>query len=152
MTYYLDTEFNGFGGILISLALVRDDGETFYFINKGWDNWDAPEVWVKENIVPILYDVPDNVKIVEEDFHTSLMKYLKDDSYPIIITDWPDDIRYFCDFIMTGPGMMINIPALEFRMIRCDAYPTTVPGAIQHNAYWDAIALRQKYKELYYNV
>ena len=30
MRYYLDTEFNGFGGALLSLALVPDDGEEFY--------------------------------------------------------------------------------------------------------------------------
>lgn len=32
MRYFLDTEFNGFGGGLISLALVREDGLPFYAI------------------------------------------------------------------------------------------------------------------------
>ena len=30
MRYFLDTEFNGFGGALLSLALVPEDGEEFY--------------------------------------------------------------------------------------------------------------------------
>ncbi len=32
----------------------------------------------------------------------------------------------------------------EFEMHRVDAYPTMLPGAVQHNAYWDAMALRHK--------
>ncbi len=30
MRYYIDTEFNGTGGQLLSLALVREDGLSFY--------------------------------------------------------------------------------------------------------------------------
>jgi hypothetical protein len=41
------------------------------------------------------------------------------------------------------PGMMINIPRLSFEMFREDAYPTTLEGAVQHNAWWDAMALRE---------
>lgn len=45
----------------------------------------------------------------------------------------------------TGPGTMIEVrPSIKFEMHRVDAYPTTLPGAIQHNAYWDAMALRHK--------
>jgi hypothetical protein len=40
---------------------------------------------------------------------------------------------------------MINVrPSIKFEMHRVDAYPTTLPGAVQHNAYWDAMALRHK--------
>jgi hypothetical protein len=64
------------------------------------------------------------------------------DLNPVIFADWPDDIRYFCELIITGPGTMVNISNLTFRVVRCDAYPTDLNGAIQHNAYWDAMALR----------
>ena len=30
MRYFLDTEYNGWGGALLSLALVPDDGEELY--------------------------------------------------------------------------------------------------------------------------
>ena len=32
MRYFLDTEFNGFGGCLISLALVPEDGDQDYYV------------------------------------------------------------------------------------------------------------------------
>ena len=32
MRYFLDTEFNGFGGELLSLALVREDGASIYLL------------------------------------------------------------------------------------------------------------------------
>lgn len=34
MRYTLDTEFNGFGGDLLSLALVREDGESLYLVTS----------------------------------------------------------------------------------------------------------------------
>ena len=37
---------------------------------------------------------------------------------------------------------MVNIPHLSFEVHRVDAYPTALPGAVQHNAWWDAMALR----------
>lgn len=42
MRYYLDTEFNGRGGQLLSLALVREDGESIYWVSsfnfdEDWD-------------------------------------------------------------------------------------------------------------------
>lgn len=65
-----------------------------------------------------------------------------EDPDPIIISDWPADIRYFCDLIEFPMGEMAKIAGLKFEMHRVDAYPTTLPGAIQHNAWWDAMALR----------
>ena len=70
--------------------------------------------------------------------------FLKGDGCPEIIADWPDDIAYFCKAIVTGPGQMVNIRFLRFELHRVDAYPTTLPGAVQHNALWDARTLRHK--------
>lgn len=146
MRYYLDTEFNEFGGELISLALVREDGYSLYLVYP-----DLPEYgeWVKNNVVPILWDVPqsdmyESYKLEKYDQGARrIQEFLDGDAQPVIVTDWPDDIRYFCQAIITGPGMMINIPGLVFQMLRVDAYPTTLEGAVQHNAWWDAMALRE---------
>jgi hypothetical protein len=67
-----------------------------------------------------------------------------DHGMPHVIVDWPDDIRYLCQSLITGPGTMVNVQRLVFDMIRVDAYPTTLPGAVQHNAWWDAMALKRK--------
>jgi hypothetical protein len=159
MKYYLDCEFNGFGGDLISLAIVRHDGPYMYLADERflklveWSTRSAirsPGIdqWVWDNVLPLMGAkggiTP--VWIPRSDFGSYLQSFFQEDedNHPLVITDWPDDIKYFCECLITGPGEMINIPGIKFEMHRVDAYPTTLPGAIQHNAYCDAVALRQK--------
>jgi hypothetical protein len=150
MRYWLDTEFNGYEGALISLALVREDNEYLYVILPRPANITD---WVKENVMPILEAVPQRVKpkkLMHSQLGQAIETFMKGDEDPVIITDWPDDITYFCENILTGPGTMINIPRLSFRMHRVDAYPNTIfdresgMAAVQHNAYWDALSLMVK--------
>lgn len=139
MRYYLDTEFNEFGGDLISLALVGEDGREFY-VATGCAN---PGAWVKENVIPIIKCAGAEPIIIEpKDFGHAIAWFLDGDKLPTIIADWPDDIRYFCQAIITAPGEMVNIARLQFQMLRMDAYPSELAGAVQHNALWDARALR----------
>lgn len=144
MRYFIDTEFNGFGGDLISLALVpeKPTAPDFYAVLPC----ENPEPWVAENVMPILHDCP-----VEPDFYSpregiarGLQRYFRSigETSPHIVADWPDDIAYFCKALITGPGEMIALNGLVFEVARVDAYPTTVRGAVQHNAWWDAQALR----------
>ena len=139
MKYFLDTEFNGFGGDLISLALVSEDGRELYLAA----DCPYPEPWVAQNVMPIVQ--ADGAKPVYVDVG-SWGRYIADfidtDRRPWLVADWPDDIRYLCGLLITGPGMMVNLPSLAISMLRVDAYPTSLPGAIQHNALWDARALR----------
>lgn len=149
MKYYLDCEFNGMDGEILSLALVPEFGGPLYLVRS-----DMPaniEPWVAENVIPILMDVdrghaPNPTDVCElEDWAHKIEGYLDFDSEITIVTDWPDDIKYFCELIITGPGEMIEIrPSLKFEMHRVDAYPTTLPDAVRHNAYWDALALKVK--------
>ena len=144
MKYFLDTEFNEFGGELISLALVREDGESLYYVYPEPETGYKP--WVKENVVPILWSIPSPMpgmayRLSRGSAASYIAAFLRYDPNPIIVTDWPDDIRYFCQELITGPGTMINIPQIQFAMFRVDSYPTTLPDAVQHNAYWDAKAL-----------
>jgi hypothetical protein len=150
MRYFLDTEFNGFGGELISLALVREDGESLYLVYPELKWYDF---WVQENVLPVLWkDLPPQRSLLMDTHqleytwqgHPLIQEFLQGDPGPMIVTDWPDDIRYFCQSIITGPGSMINIPKVSFEMVRVDAYPTTLEGAVQHNSWWDAMALREK--------
>lgn len=149
MRYYLDFEFDGFGGDWISLGLVREDNESIYIINTTNAKY-AEESWVRENVVPILYRVPSPMPgmLYEVTSDTQAQKiiqhFLSEDESPVLIVDWPDDIKYFCELLITGPGKMISIPQIGFCMKRVDAYPTDVKDAVQHNAWWDAKALKRK--------
>ena len=144
MNYYLDTEFDGWKGRFISMALVREDGHSLYAI-------EAPTVpvseWVAVNVLTVLYDVPVCVRqqLVDargECLGRAIQSFLSGDDDAVIHSDWPDDIKYFCDAVVTGPGVMIATAALSFEVHRIDAYPTKLAGAVQHNAWWDAMALR----------
>lgn len=141
MKYYLDTEFDGFGGPLISIALVCEDGRSLYGIVRRT----ADDAWVDANVIPHLYSAP--FQVIEyapttmTSLHNCLEAFFKGDGDIRVMADWPDDIKYLSECLITGPGTMIHIPSIEFSVRRVDAYPTRVPGAIQHNAWWDATAL-----------
>lgn len=165
MRYFLDCEFDGFGGPLLSLALIREDNEAIYIIYQ--DQLDkVKDPWVKENVLPIIMNIPSPIPGMaywtnhETGAHI-IAQLLHGDPDPVIITDWPDDVAYFCKAIMTGPGMMVNIPGLKFEVRRVDAWPSKLTERyeqrlkktpaemgiglqrpVQHNSYWDAQALR----------
>lgn len=141
MKYYLDTEFNGYLGELISLALVAEDGRELYLSNL--DRLENNVEWVRDNVIPILFapgaePIPSDA----EQIGHLISKFMAHDSHPHVVVDWPDDIKYFCEAIITGPGEMIAVPRLQFELVRIDSYPTKLPGAVQHNALWDARALQ----------
>lgn len=149
MRYYLDTEFDGFGGPLLSMALVREDGESMY-ATMAHDPNKIRDKWVAANVIPILRAIPSpfpgtvqfNLRPLE--LSSLILWFMTDDHDPHIVTDWPDDVAYFCKAVITAPGQMIQLPGLRFDMRRVDAYPTALPNAVQHNAYWDAKALWHK--------
>ncbi|USN15530.1 ribonuclease H [Brevundimonas phage vB_BpoS-Kikimora] len=150
MNYFLDCEFDGFGGDLLSLALIRQDGaKSLYIILDRAEQPCTP--WVEENVKPLLESVPDDLSIwkglTPADAARTIAAYLLGDDRPHIISDWPDDIAYFCRALMTGPGEMVAKHHLTFEMMRVQSYPTSLEGAVQHNAYWDAMALRHLFSD-----
>lgn len=50
MRLFIDGEWNSFGGDLISLALVAEDGREWYEVLDCVD----PHPWVAENVIPKL--------------------------------------------------------------------------------------------------
>ena len=142
MRYFLDTEFNGFGGALLSLALVPDDGEEFYVTI---DQPDAPNTWVERHVIPFLDMVPVSLKSPRQPPHSAAMllgAYLAMDPEPEIVADWPEDIAQFCNLLMTGPGRMIPVPPICFRLFPLQGFSTAANSAVPHNALHDARALR----------
>ena len=138
ITLFLDTEFNGFGGKLISFALVPDDHTKPEFYKELEMN-EQLHPWVKENVVPHLVLLP----CTHNNFQNALAEYLwnlHDDV--TIIADWPEDIKFFCDSLITGPGMMINMfNHVTFQLELGLNYDSKVP----HNALHDARALKEAY-------
>lgn len=145
MKYFLDTEFNGAGGEIISLALVSETGDREMYLAAECTH---PLDWVKYNVMPIIECEGATPYMCDIKLFGPLTAwYLHTDPDPVIVADWPDDIKYFCQAIVTGPGEMVDIRRLRFELARIDAYPTELMDAVQHNALWDARALKAKLTE-----
>jgi len=138
MKLYLDTEFNGFNGRLISMALVPEDSMYPEFYCEV-DMLDQLDPWVRDNVVPHLMLVPST----HNEFQQKLSAYLRMIGECTIIADWPDDIRYFCESLITGPGERISLSNnIKFELNFDIEYTSEVP----HSALWDARAIRDSYK------
>lgn len=133
MKFYLDTEFNGFGGELISLALVSEHGHEWYEV-LDYNQLELND-WVKENVIPVLNKKP----ISKIAFVKSLALFLNKFEEIEIIADWPDDISYFCKSLITGPGKMI--PLFSKIGFELDLNLSTKDSKIPHNALEDAKSL-----------
>lgn len=128
---YLDCEFNGYKGDLISLALVIDDDNYFYEV-LGCPN---PVPWVAEHVIPILNKDP----ITPQDFKQKLEAFINRYKDLVVVADWPDDIKYLCDVMIVAPGVCIDTPSkLSFVLKRVDA-----PSDQPHNALADARGIKK---------
>ena len=142
MRYFLDTEYNGWGGALLSLALVPDEGEELYLTL----DWSGPlEEWVERNVVPYLDTVSQSLispRMNRADAARAVAHYLAGDPNPLIIADWPEDIAQLSMLLVTGPGIMAELPALTFRFQPLSGFSTAANSNVPHNALHDARALR----------
>jgi len=140
--YFLDTEFNGVGGALLSLALVPDDGEELYLTLQT----DDPIVqWVERHVVPYLDAVPEQMKcprLSRPDAVHELWRYLHNDGDVLIVADWPEDIAQFCNLMITGPGDMVDLRELSFHIRSLPGFSTAANSKVPHNALHDARSLR----------
>lgn len=127
---YIDTEFNEFKGELISMALVAEDGNEFYEVL----DCPNPSSWVAQHVMPFLERDPVDKQI----FQTKLQQFLFQYKWIHLIADWPEDIKHFCDALITGPGMCLNHPRITME-IRQDL--SSVDSKVPHNALHDARAI-----------
>lgn len=142
MRYFLDTEYDGFGGPLISLALVPEDGgEEFYVV------LDQPvsDPWVKRHVEPYLEHVPDGLRAPRMDRAAAglaLAQWLAHDDGAEILADWPEDFAHLANLLVTGPGRMHQVHGLLLRLVPLPGFSTAANSAVPHNALHDARALR----------
>ena len=142
MRYFLDTEYNGIGGALLSLALVPDSGDELYLTFATSD----PLVeWVERHVAPYLDSVPEQLscpRLSRRDAAHELERYLRHDDEPVICADWPEDVAQFCNLLITGPGDMVELRHLTFRLTPLSNFSTAANSRVPHNALHDARALR----------
>ena len=143
MRYCLDTEFNGCGGGLISVALVPEHGDEELYLLL-----DLPDVlhpWVERNVVPYLRSVPPQLEprpMSRLEAAAEIAHYLQHDNDALIVADWPDDIAYFCHLLVTKAGDMAPVGSLRFEFVSSPGFSTAAISKVPHNALHDARALR----------
>lgn len=129
MILFIDCEWNGYGGDLISMALVSEQGHEWYEVLEVG----SPEPWIIENVIPKL----GKTHIGYGEFQYSLQLWLSQFEEIHVIADWPEDIERFCNALITGPGTRINTPPLSMQIMRCDSVSQN-----PHNALADARGIR----------
>ena len=142
MRYFLDTEYNGVGGALLSLALVPDNGDELYLT---FETPDPLVDWVERHVAPYLDSVPEQLscpRLSRKDGAHALERYLRHDEEPLIVADWPEDIAQFCNLMITGPGDMVEVRHVTFRLVPLSNFSTAANSEVPHNALHDARALR----------
>lgn len=143
--FYIDCEFDGHDGALLSLAMVKDDGDGIHIETTA----PALEDWVCANVLPLMgkHEAPKVALVDLNDVGNVARAFIGDCDCPVIVADSPVDIGRFCRAISTGSDggwASADYPAMRFEVHNVDCYPTTLAGAVQHNAWWDAMALRAK--------
>lgn len=132
MNLYLDCEFNGHGGQLLSLALANPTKTGKHFYGRLGDppKWHP---WVKENVVPHFGIEPES-KIM---FRNRLRVFLQAREGCTIYADWPADFMYLMD-VMCGEAFEDSwtAPCVMVLLRESDPKPE-----VSHNALSDAVAL-----------
>lgn len=144
--FYIDCEFDGHNGPLLSIAIVGAAHDGLH-IETNFDEVTDP--WVRDNVVPLMDSdwAPQSVVADLYEVGNLLRAYIGDCQSPVIIADSPVDIGRFCQALSTGEDgqwASADYPLMRFEVHNVDCYPTDLPGAVQHNAWWDAMALRHK--------
>ncbi len=129
MRLFLDCEFNGFRGELISMALVSEEGHEWYEVLRC----ENPVPWVAENVIPIMEKPPISARALT----SSLFMFLFQFEAIHVVADWPEDISHFCNALITGPGQRISTPPLTMEVVRVDS-----TSDLPHNALADARGIK----------
>ena len=134
MKLFLDCEFNGFGGELISMALVDEEGHSFYEVL----DCPQPVAWVAENVMPILAQAP--ISLTE--FQNKLSLFLNEYDEIHVIADWAEDLSLFTRSLIISEGRAIRTPPLTMELWTGEmCFSSEIP----HNALSDAIVLADSY-------
>lgn len=128
MKLFIDGEWDGYKGDLISFALVAEDGSEWYEVL----DCSAADSWVIQNVIPKLNRYPKPLF----ELQNSLRDYLNQFDSVHIIADWPEDIAHFCDLLIIGAGIRIDTPPLTMEVLRVDSISEN-----PHNALADAKGL-----------
>jgi hypothetical protein len=136
MKFYLDTEFNSFGGELISLALVPAPDGIPPFYTEIKLGHEAIHPWVRENVLPNLLNEAHSPLVAGMDMARYLRSFGGDRAE--IVANWHEDFIHFLKLLLIGAGNAHTTPELTLQLVACKVEDSKIP----HNALADARAMR----------
>lgn len=145
---YLDCEFNGFAGELISMALVDGDDVAFY---AGCAPSEPIVPWVQENVMPVLYSsfLPWQ-GYTPNALANSLVAFLahqsRRDGWVGIVADHPADFVHLNKLLDIWSSLN-DFASLKFNIDMNLVRSGELQSAVPHNALEDALALRNWCKD-----
>ena len=81
-------------------------------------------------------------RVSRRDAAQMLAQWLAHDEAPDIVADWPEDLAQLSMLLVTGPGMMVQVPPLSLHFVPLHGFSTAANSTVPHNALHDARALR----------
>lgn len=155
MELFADCEFDDETKELISVGIVSTTGKCWYaFDSEAASRTKNP--WIQEHVNSVLLEVPVWASVTDlVSKRLSWQEWLKQfwnehmnapvfgkTADVIIHTDFSTDVEYLSRLFHLGEGHRIGSGRrINFQIDYVDPYPTTLKGAVQHNAMWDAIVL-----------
>ena len=151
---YLDTEFNGFGGRLLSMGIVVTNHSYFIGEAEEWyevldysDIFHELDPWVKDNVLPMLLE---RQGLSYDAFRASFIIFMQKYEGATIHVDWPSDIVHLTQLLLGRNHLeTVHIPftIVVHDFISNDGIESEVP----HHALHDARMIRKivEYKKLY---
>ncbi len=134
---FIDTEFDSFGGRLISIAVVGDQGEEYYGVVTAT----AVTPWVQENVIPKLEQEPIKLEELREQIVSFIIR-----SFPNcqlqVYADWPDDLAHFFS-LLSEPNGVTRITNPVVGIFTQPPHQPTPDNP--HNALSDARALKEAF-------
>ncbi len=135
MKIFIDCEWNGYRGELISIAMVTELGEEFY---REVEFSEKPEPWIVENVLPHLEGNPIHIDKLRVD----AANFLNGCGPVEIIADWPEDISRLIDLLVCGPGVRRGPDTIKFSFF---GWLGGAKSERPHHALYDAIAVKDSY-------
>lgn len=138
MNFFIDAEFQESKNLLISLAIVSEDGEKEFY--EVLDTSQVDDPWVVKNVIPILQKKP--ISWVE--FQDRLAKFVAQFAGMHVICNHPNDIFFYCLALRQLEGKWIMTQPLTFEI---DDDLSGKGSTLLHNALADAHATRTSWMQ-----
>ena len=131
MKLFLDCEWDGWEGQLISMAIVSEQDHEWYEVAIDY----ATDDWVKQNVIPLLGKGATSYSQLQ----SSLFLFLNQFDTIHIVADWPEDISHFCKALIMSAGKRTDTPPLTMEVVRIDC-----KSDVPHNALADARGIKKR--------